>query len=252
MPTAIIADDEDLQRSDLRRMLQIVWPALEIIADCEDGGDALDAIVKLQPDIAFLDIRMPELSGLDVARASDGKCRIVFTTAYDNHAIEAFKLGAIDYLLKPITEERLRHCSLRLQEQTSTGTMPADLLQIMAALGQRLREPAESERIRWISASSGNTIKLFPIEEVLFFESDLRYTRVVSATDEGHIRTSIKELQKGLAPEQFWQIHRSIMVNPHAIARARRDEMGNIFVELKNHSEQLKVSQTYAWRFKSM
>lgn len=252
MPTAIIADDEDLQRSDLRRMLQIVWPALEIIADCEDGGDALDAIVKLQPDIAFLDIRMPELSGLDVARASDGKCRIVFTTAYDNHAIEAFKLGAIDYLLKPITEERLRHCSLRLQEQTSTGTMSADLLQIMAALDQRLREPAESERIRWISASSGNTIKLFPIEEVLFFESDLRYTRVVSASDEGHIRTSIKELQKGLAPEQFWQIHRSIMVNPHAIARARRDEMGNIFVELKNHSEQLKVSQTYAWRFKSM
>ncbi|MBC3873934.1 LytR/AlgR family response regulator transcription factor [Undibacterium flavidum] len=252
MPTAIIADDEDLQRSDLRRMLQIVWPELEIIADCEDGGDALDAIVRLQPDIAFLDIRMPELSGLDVARASDGKCRIVFTTAYDNHAIEAFKLGAVDYLLKPITEERLRHCSLRMQEQTKAGAMPADLLQIMSALDQRLREPAESERIRWISASSGNTIKLFPIEEVLFFESDLRYTRVVSASDEGHIRTSIKELQKGLAPEQFWQIHRSIMVNPHAIARARRDEMGNIFVELKNHSEQLKVSQTYAWRFKSM
>lgn len=252
MPTAIIADDEDLQRSDLRRMLQIVWPELEIIADCEDGGDALDAIVKLQPDIAFLDIRMPELSGLDVARASDGQCRVVFTTAYDNHAIEAFKLGAIDYLLKPITEERLRHCISRIQQQSKTEAVPADLMQVMAALDQRLREPVASERIRWISASSGNTIKLFPIEEVLFFESDLRYTRVVSATDEGHIRTSIKELQKGLAPEQFWQIHRSIMVNPHAIARARRDEMGNIFVELKNHAEQLKVSQTYAWRFKSM
>ncbi|MFZ6818107.1 LytR/AlgR family response regulator transcription factor [Undibacterium sp. Ji22W] len=220
MPTAIIADDEDLQRSDLRRMLQIVWPELEIIADCEDGGDALDAIVKLQPDIAFLDIRMPELSGLDVARASDGQCRVVFTTAYDNHAIEAFKLGAIDYLLKPITEERLRHCISRIQQQSKTEAVPADLMQVMAALDQRLREPVASERIRWISASSGNTIKLFPIEEVLFFESDLRYTRVVSATDEGHIRTSIKELQKGLAPEQFWQIHRSIMVNPHAIARA--------------------------------
>lgn len=252
MPTAIIADDEDLQRHDLKRILQIVWPELRILAECEDGGDALDAITKLQPDIAFLDIRMPEINGLDVARASDGKCRVVFTTAYDNHAIEAFKLGAIDYLLKPITEERLQQTISRIQQQLEAGAVPQNLMQVMAALDQQLRAPQESERIRWISASSGNTIKLFPIEEVLFFESDLRYTRVVSATDEGHIRTSIKDLQKGLAPEQFWQIHRSIMVNPHAIARARRDEMGNIFVELKNHQEQLKVSQTYAWRFKSM
>lgn len=252
MPTAIIADDEDLQRHDLKRILQIVWPELRILAECEDGGDALDAIIKLQPDIAFLDIRMPEINGLDVARASDGKCRVVFTTAYDNHAIEAFKLGAIDYLLKPITEERLQQTISRIQQQLEAGAVPQNLMQVMAALDQQLRAPQESERIRWISASSGNTIKLFPIEEVLFFESDLRYTRVVSATDEGHIRTSIKDLQKGLAPEQFWQIHRSIMVNPHAIARARRDEMGNIFVELKNHQEQLKVSQTYAWRFKSM
>jgi DNA-binding LytR/AlgR family response regulator len=252
MPTAIIADDEDLQRSDLQRMLQLVWPELDIIAACEDGGDALDVIVKLQPDIAFLDIRMPELNGLDVARASDGKCRIVFTTAYDNHAIEAFKLGAIDYLLKPITEERLQHTILRIKEQLNAGATPKDLIQVMAALDQRLRAPQQTEKIRWISASSGNTIKLFPIDDVLFFESDLRYTRVVSADDEGHIRTSIKELQKGLAPDQFWQIHRSTMVNPHAIARARRDEMGNILVELKNHPEQLKVSQTYAWRFKGM
>ena len=229
-----------------------MWPELRILAECEDGGDALDAIIKLQPDIAFLDIRMPEINGLDVARASDGKCRVVFTTAYDNHAIEAFKLGAIDYLLKPITEERLQQTISRIQQQLEAGAVPQNLMQVMAALDQQLRAPQESERIRWISASSGNTIKLFPIEEVLFFESDLRYTRVVSATDEGHIRTSIKDLQKGLAPEQFWQIHRSIMVNPHAIARARRDEMGNIFVELKNHQEQLKVSQTYAWRFKSM
>ncbi|MBC3808147.1 response regulator transcription factor [Undibacterium seohonense] len=252
MPTAIIADDEDLQRSDLQRMLHLVWPELEIVATCEDGGDALDAIAKHQADIAFLDIRMPELSGLDVARASDGKCRVVFTTAYDNHAIEAFKLGAIDYLLKPITEERLQHTVSRIKEQLSAGTTPNDLMQVMAALDQRLREPQETERIRWISANSGNTIKLFSIEDILFFESDLRYTRVVSAEDEGHIRTSIKELQKGLAPDQFWQIHRSTMVNPRAIARARRDEMGNILVELKNHPEQLKVSQTYAWRFKGM
>ncbi|WMW79913.1 LytTR family DNA-binding domain-containing protein [Undibacterium cyanobacteriorum] len=251
-PTAIIADDEDLQRLDLKRMLKAVWPELNIVAECEDGGDALDAIANLQPDIAFLDIRMPEINGLDVARASDGKCRVVFTTAFDNHAIEAFKLGAIDYLLKPITDERLQQSIDRIKAQMETGALPQNLMQVMAALDQKLRAPSEAERIKWISASLGNTIKLFPIDEVLFFESDLRYTRVVSAKDEGHIRTSIKELQKGLDPDQFWQIHRSVMVNPHAIARARRDEMGNIFVELRDHPEQLKVSQTYAWRFKSM
>jgi DNA-binding LytR/AlgR family response regulator len=252
MVTAVIADDEDLQRTDLRRMLTSIWPELIIVADCEDGGDALEAIVKYAPDIAFLDIRMPELSGLDVARASDGKCRVVFTTAYDNHAVDAFKLGAIDYILKPVTEERLQQTIMRLKTQMAAGTVQPDLLQVMAALDKRLREPEQAERIRWISANSGNTIKLFPIEEVLFLESDLRYTRVVSATDEGHIRTSIKDLQKGLDPEQFWQIHRSVVVNAHAIAKARRDEMGNIVVELKGHAEKLKVSQTYSWRFKGM
>lgn len=252
MASAVIADDEDLQRTDLRRMLAAAWPELNIVAECEDRGDALGAIARLQPDIAFLDIRMPALSGLDVARASKGSCRVVFTTAYDNHAVDAFKLGAVDYLLKPVTEERLLETVVRLKNQLAAGVPQPDLLQMMAALDKRLREPALAERIRWISANSGNTIKIFPIEEVLFLESDLRYTRVVSASDEGHIRTSIKELQKGLDPEQFWQIHRSVVVNVHAIARARRDEMGNIAVELKGHPAQLKVSQTYAWRFKGM
>ena len=252
MVTAVIADDEDLQRTDLRRMLNAIWPELTIVADCEDGGDALEAIVKFAPDIAFLDIRMPELSGLDVARASDGKCRVVFTTAYDSYAVDAFKLGAIDYLLKPVTEERLQQTIMRLKAQMAAGAMQPDLLQMMAALDKRLRGPEQVERIRWISANSGNTIKLFPIEEVLFLESDLRYTRVVSATDEGHIRTSIKDLQKGLDPEQFWQIHRGVVVNAHAIAKARRDDMGNIVVELKSHAEKLKVSQSYVWRFRGM
>jgi DNA-binding LytR/AlgR family response regulator len=252
MVTAVIADDEDLQRTDLIRMLSLLWPELHILASCEDGGDALEAIVRFQPDIAFLDIRMPELTGLEVARASDEKCRIVFTTAFDNHAIEAFKIGALDYVLKPITEDRLQETITRLKKQIAAGHKQVDLLEVMSALDKRLREPSPVERIRWISANSGNTIKLFPIDDVLFFESDLRYTRVVSATDEGHIRTSIKELQKAIDPDQFWQIHRSVIVNVQAIAKARRDEMGSILVELKNHPEQLKVSQTYAWRFKGM
>ncbi|MES2130075.1 MAG: LytTR family DNA-binding domain-containing protein [Pseudomonadota bacterium] len=251
MPTAVIADDEDLQRGDLRRLLAQVWPELTIVAECEDGGEALAAIAEHRPDVAFLDIRMPELTGLDVARASEGRCRIVFTTAYDAHAIEAFGLGAADYLLKPIALERLTQSVARLRAQLAAGAAMPDLLRMMADVDRHLRAGAEAERIRWISTTVGNSIKLFPIDEVLFFESDTRYTRVVSATDEGLIRTSIRELQKGLDPDQFWQISRSALVAVRAIAGARRDEMGNLSVLLREHAEQLKVSQTCAWRFRN-
>ena len=257
-PTAIIADDEYLQRADLRRMLEKVWPELDIVAESEDGQEALDAIVSLQPNIAFLDIRMPELSGLDVARASNGKCSVIFTTAYDIHAIEAFQLGALDYLLKPILEDRLSHTVKRLCEQidlrsaTEDATSQNDMLRKMSELDQRLREAKSVAKIRWLSASVGKVIKIIPIEEVLYFESDLRYTRVVTAKDEAFIRTSLRELQLGLNPEEYWQIHRGTVVNIKAIAQARRDELGNIHVELREREEHLKVSNTYAWRFKGM
>ena len=251
MPTAIIADDEDLQRDDLQRMLALAWPELQIVAACEDGAEALDAIARLRPDIAFLDIRMPGVSGLEVAGTSAGACRVVFTTAYDSHAIEAFDLGAVDYLLKPVTQARLAQAVARLRQQVGRDSGGAELLKAMAELDRRLRAGAHEERIRWISATAGSTIKIFPIEEVLFFESDSRYTRVVSAGDEGLIRKPIRELQAGLDPDQFWQIHRGTVVAVRAIARARRDELGAITVELRGHPEQLKVSQTYAWRFRS-
>ncbi|GAB3416322.1 LytTR family DNA-binding domain-containing protein [Massilia agilis] len=251
MPTAIIADDEDLQRRDLQRLLALAWPELEIVASCEDGSEALDAIARLRPDVAFLDIRMPGASGLEVAGASGGGCRTVFTTAYNSHAIEAFDLGAVDYLLKPIIPERLAQTVARLREQTGRSPDSADLLRAMAELDQHLRAAARKQRIRWISATSGNTIKVIAIDEVLFFESDTRYTRVVSATDEGLIRKPLKELQAGLDPDQFWQIHRGTLVAVRAIRRARRDDLGNITVDLRDHPEQLKVSQTYTWRFRN-
>jgi len=250
MPTAVIADDEYLQRQELRRMLNLSWPELVIVEECEDGSDALDAIVRHQPDIAFLDIRMPGLSGLDVARATEGKSNIVFVTAYEAHAIDAFNLAACDYLLKPIQTERLNQTVARLQSKFASGENSSDLMQMMETFEKRLSENAQKDRIRWISANSGKSIQIFPVEEILFFESDTRYTRVVSATDEGLIRTPIKELQKGLDSEQFWQINRGILVNMHAIARAHRDELGGIKVDIKGSKEQLKVSQTYAWRFK--
>jgi DNA-binding LytR/AlgR family response regulator len=251
MPTAVIADDEDLQRAELQRLLALVWPELEIVAACEDGGEALAAIARLRPDVAFLDIRMPEISGLDVARASAGTCRVVFTTAYDSHAIEAFNLGALDYLVKPVTQARLEQAVGRVREYLGAGAASAQLIQALTEFDKRIRPLQQQERIRWISSSVGSTIKIFPIEEVLFFESDTRYTRVVTATDEGLIRMPIKELQAGLDPDQFWQIRRGTLVCARAIARARRDEMGNFTVELRGHAAQLKVGQTYAWRFRS-
>lgn len=251
MPTAVIADDEYLQRQELRRMLNLAWPDLEIVDECEEGSDALEAIVRCQPDVAFLDIRMPGLSGLDVARATDSKTHIVFVTAYEAHAIDAFNLAACDYLLKPIQADRLKQTVGRLQRKLASGEKSFELLQMMETFERRFGENNVKERIRWISANSGKSIQIFPIDEILYFESDTRYTRVVSATDEGLIRTPIKELQKGLDPEQFWQINRGILVNMHAIARAHRDELGGIKVDIKGSKEQLKVSQTYSWRFKS-
>lgn len=251
MPTAVIADDEDLQRNELQRLLTLVWPELKIVASCEDGGEALAAIARLGPDVAFLDIRMPEISGLEVARASGGACRVVFTTAYDTHAIEAFDLGAVDYLVKPVTHARLEQAVTRVRGQLDAGMGGTELIKALGEFDRRLRPAVQQERIRWISSSAGNTIKIFPIDEVLFFESDTRYTRVVSATDEGLIRMPIRELQAGLDPDQFWQIRRGTLVCVRAIARARRDELGNITVELREHAAQLKVGQTYAWRFRS-
>ena len=251
MVTAIIADDEDLPRKELRRMLAELWPELNIVAESEHGADALEAIYVHTPDIAFLDIRMPGMSGLDVANAIKGRCHAVFTTAYDNHAIAAFAAGAIDYLLKPISRERLIEAITRLKERLESKRNAPDMSQIMEQLDKRLRAPA-AEKIRWISASVGDTIKMFPIEKILFFTSDEKYTRVVSSEDEAHVRKPLKEIIDGLDTEVFWQIHRSVVVRADAILRAHRDEMGRVTVELRGSKETLKVSQAYAWRFKPM
>jgi len=251
MPTAIIADDEDLQRAELQRLLLLAWPELEIVASVEDGSEALAAIADMEPDVAFLDIRMPGISGLEVARASAGKACVVFTTAYDSHAIDAFDLGAVDYLLKPVNGARLEQALQRVRTQLAAGKGDAERARSWMELDQRLRPNAAQERIRWISCTAGNVIKLFPIDEILFFESDTRYTRVVTALDEGLIRMPIKDLAAGLDPDQFWQIRRGTLVCARAIARIRRDELGSFIVELREHPAQLKVGQTYAWRFRN-
>jgi DNA-binding LytR/AlgR family response regulator len=252
MPTAIIADDEELPRSELRRMLAEVWPELTILAECEHGTDALEAIYRHQPDIALLDIRMPGLSGLDVAKAASGRCRIVFVTAFDNHAFDAFAAGAIDYLLKPVARERLMQTIARLRERSRLAEPIPDLDGLMAEFDRRLRAGGTPTRMRWISASVGDTIKVIPIEDVIFFQSVEKYTRVVTAGDEALVRKPIKELVDGLDPDQFWQVHRSVIVRAAAIAHVQRNEMGRITIGLRGHSETLRASQAYAWRFRPM
>ena len=253
-PTALIADDEDLPRAELARMLARAWPALRIVAECEHGPAAVEAIDALRPDLAFLDIRMPGLSGLDVARAASGRCHVVFTTAYDSHAVAAFDAGAVDYLLKPVSEARLVQAVERLQARLAAQQAAPELDLLVGQLAARLQAggAGAAPRLRWISASVGDTIKLFPIDEVLFFQSDEKYTRVVTAGDEAHVRKPLKEIAAGLDPELFWQVHRGVIVRADAIARARRDELGRITLQLRNHPEALTVSQAYGWRFKPM
>ncbi len=251
MPTAIIADDEDLPRAELRRMLATAWPELRVVTECEHGPAAVEALDAHQPDIAFLDIRMPGSSGLDVARAASGRCHIVFTTAYDSHAVSAFEAGAVDYLLKPIAADRLGQTVQRLKERLAAKDAVPALEPLVAQLAARL-QAAPSQKLRWLSASVGDTIKLFGVDEVLFFQSDEKYTRVVTATDEAHIRKPLKEIADGLDAEEFWQVHRGLMVRASAIARAQRDELGRITLHLRNHPEKLAVSQAWAWRFKPM
>jgi DNA-binding LytR/AlgR family response regulator len=252
---ALIADDEDLPRNELREMLASAWPGLRIVAECEHGPAAVEAIDAHEPDIAFLDIRMPGLSGLDVARAASGRCHIVFTTAYDSHAVAAFDAGAADYLLKPVQAERLAQTVQRLQERLAARSAAPALDGLVEQLAARLKpggDGAPREPLRWVSASVGDTIKLFGIDEVLFFQSDEKYTRVVTASDEAHIRKPLKEILEGLDPQAWWQIHRGAVVRAAAVQRAQRDELGRITLHLRNHAEKLAVSQAWAWRFKPM
>jgi DNA-binding LytR/AlgR family response regulator len=252
--TALLADDEDLPRAELRRMLAAARPTLDVVVECEHGPAAIEAIESLAPDIAFLDIRMPGRSGLDVARAASGRCHVVFTTAYDSHAVEAFDAGAVDYLLKPIAAERLAQAVQRLQQRLAAQAAAPDLDQLVDRLQSRLQTAgaAASARLRWISASVGDTIKMFGIDEVLFFQSDEKYTRVVTAADEAHVRKPLKEIAEGLDPDAFWQVHRGVIVRASAIQRVQRDEFGRFTLHLKGRTETLAVSQAYGWRFKPM
>ena len=249
MPTAILAEDEEILRTQLEKKLAKLWPELEILASVGDGASALEALEDRAPDFMFLDIQMPELTGVEVARHVAGRAHVVFVTAYDQYAIQAFETGAVDYLLKPATDERLAVTIDRLKAKLSTP--PPDLNAVLSRLTDQLHG-GKKERLQWIKATVGQNLRLIPVSEVLFFQSDEKYTRVVTADTEALIKTPIRELLDGLDPEVFWQIHRGTLVNAHAISSVTRDFRGQAHVKVKGKDESLVVSRIYSHLFKQM
>ena len=244
---AVIAEDEPLLRAELVESLAKLWPELHICAEAEDGVDALRAIEQHSPDILFLDIQMPGLSGLEVARHVGSECHIVFVTAYDNYAVAAFEQGAIDYVMKPFSAARLATTVARLKEKA--GTAPANLDGLLRSL---LASGTAKQYLRWITASVGDDLRLITVEEIAYFQADNKYTLVVTADQESLIRRPIKELIDELDPSTFWQIHRGTLINVNAIAGVTRDIGGHLRVKLKQRRETLPVSAPYAHRFRQM
>jgi DNA-binding LytR/AlgR family response regulator len=246
-PTAILAEDETVLRDELRQHLRELWPALRIVGEAATGVEALDLIERHSPDVLFLDIEMPLLSGLDVAQQAHDRCHIAFVTAYDTHAVAAFETGAVDYVLKPLERNRLRLAVERLQRRL--GSAPPDLSGLLRELTRRA---APRNYLRWINASVGQSLRLITVDEVIYFQSDAKYTRVVTATAEAIIRKSLQELQTELDPAIFWPIHRSTLVNANAIAGVSRDFRGRMSVSLKQRDERLAVSESHQHLFKQM
>ncbi|MBB3010467.1 LytR/AlgR family response regulator transcription factor [Cupriavidus alkaliphilus] len=251
-PTALIADDEEHLRAYLRGKLQRLWPELQIVAEATNGIEAADAIARLSPSVAFLDIKMPGLSGLEVAQGLETETRLVFVTAYDEFALDAFERAAVDYLVKPVSEERLGRTIERLRKALQEAAPLPELAQLLNQLTRAQPRVEASSQLRWVRASRGNTTSHVPIQDVMYFQSDDKYVVVHTPDGEHLIRTPLAELIAGLDPEVFWQIHRSSIVNMEYVAGTRRDESGRLFVRLRDSDAELPVSRAYMHRFRQM
>ena len=267
---AVLADDERLLREQLKTRLSEVWPDLVIVGEARDGREAVELVAQTRPDLVFLDIRMPLLTGIEAARQitqiEDLPCEIVFVTAYDQYAVEAFDQGAIDYVLKPAETERLTRTMTRVQTRLAgrsappgDPTSPMVDRSLPVSMSTRLAQiehllQAGSVRapstLRWLQATQGNTLKLIGVEDVLFFRSDEKYTRIQTAQAEWLIRTPLRDLTTQLDSSQFWQVHRSTIVNAKAIERVERDESGRLRIHLRGHAEILEVSRSFSHLFR--
>jgi DNA-binding LytR/AlgR family response regulator len=243
---AIIADDEPHLADDLQRRLGQLWPELQIVAVLGDGIAAEQALRELKPDIAFLDICMPGQSGLDAARAA-ADCRVVFVTAFDDHAVQAFEQAAVDYLLKPVSDERLARCVERLQQR---GAAAPDAL--LTRLQQLLAQQQKPEPLRWLRIQLGQQVRMVAVEEVCYFQSADKYTSVLTRDAEYLLRTPLKDLLTQLDPEQFWQVHRGTIVNVRQVVSAHHDLLGKASLTLRDRPEKVAVSRSYAHLFRQM
>jgi DNA-binding LytR/AlgR family response regulator len=252
MPTAIIADDERLMRDQLRMRLATAWPELEILGEAKNGDEAIELVDQLKPDFTFLDIRMPGKTGMEAAQAIGNKSHIVFVTAYDAYAVEAFERGAVDYVLKPSELERLQVTVERLKTHLSKPAV--DMNSSVTAMLSQLAEKigAKPTYLQWIQASIGQDLRMIPVEEILFFRSDEKYTCVQTAKYEALIRKPVRDLAEELDPSLFWQIHRATLVNVNAIEGVTRDIRGRHLVLVKGKPDKLEVSRSFLHLFKQM
>ena len=262
MPSALIAEDEPLLRQGLRDELARLWPGLQIVAEVGDGDTATQQALALRPEVCFLDIRMPGASGLEVAQALAEDWPeaapfplLVFVTAYDQYALQAFEAQAVDYLVKPVDGARLAACVQRLQarlaERAGPGPLPQTLEQLRALLAGS-SAGASPPRLELIQASIGNTVHMVPVDEVVYLEAADKYVRVVTARQDHLVRISLKELLPRLDPQQFWQVHRGTVVRARSIASAQREDSGKMILTLKERPERLVASRLYAHLFRGM
>jgi DNA-binding LytR/AlgR family response regulator len=256
--TAMIADDEAPMRDLLRARLAAVWPELRIVAEAANGIEAVELGEQHRPDIAFLDIRMPGMSGIEAARQLYQRSHIVFATAYDQYALDAFQQGALDYLLKPVSAERLATTCARLRVRMQAQAQPApqdigqQLARLTALLENKGSAQPKSGYLRWIQAQVGSSLRMVSTREVLFFQSDEKYTRVQTPNAELLIRKTLKELADELDPDEFWRIHRSTLVRVDAIGDVTRDLRGRHMLRLRGHPFELEVSRNHTYLFQQM
>jgi DNA-binding LytR/AlgR family response regulator len=251
-PTAVVADDERLMREQIIGRLKEAWPELAIVGEATNGTEAIALVQSEEPDIVFLDIRMPGMNGIEAARALAGKVHVVFVTAHDEYAVTAFEHGAVDYVLKPPEAKRVALTCQRLRERLKQA--PDPMTDLLAQLSQRLGAGGVKPReyMRWVQASVGANIRMIPTADILFFRAEDKYTRVQTQSFEALIRKPIKELIDELDPDEFWQIHRATVVRVDAVLQVSRDFRGHQIVQVKGSDEKLEVSRSFNHLFKQM
>lgn len=255
MTTALIADDEPLLRDELRDALRECWPELEIVDEVADGLAALEGIRQHKPDVAFLDIRMPRLSGLEVAeqvmRDMHGT-HVVFVTAFDDHAIDAFERGAVDYVMKPIRVARLARTCERLRARAAAPSTAAASLQVSELLRQLMNSNGKPSYLKFVQASAGKHVRFVMVDEILYMQSDTKYTRIVTASGDAWVRKTLVEFESGLDPDMFWRVHRNTIVNIRAIDLVVREEFERLHLTIKGRAEKIDVSRPHQSQFRGM